>query len=105
MNPRLKAKVLAVVQAIPEGRVTTYGAIGRHLHLTARQVAFVLATLTPEESAALPWFRVVAAQGVISSLKRRGVGRRQIEKLRSEGVSLTARARVEDFDTIGWTPF
>ena len=61
----LKAKVVPVVAAIPEGRVTTYGTIARHLHVSARQVARVLATLTPEESAALPWFRVVAAQGFV----------------------------------------
>jgi len=43
---------------------TRRGIIGRHLHVTARQVAFVLATLTAEESARLPRFRVVAAGGV-----------------------------------------
>jgi alkylated DNA nucleotide flippase Atl1 len=63
---RFKARVLAVLAAIPEGRVTTYGTIARHLHVTARQVAFILATLTAEESERLPWFRVVAANGVVS---------------------------------------
>jgi len=33
---RFKARVLAVLAAIPEGRVTTYGTIARHLHVTAR---------------------------------------------------------------------
>jgi methylated-DNA-protein-cysteine methyltransferase-like protein len=66
---RLKSQVLAVVAAIPEGRVTTYGAIGQQLRVTARQVAFILATLTVEESERIPWFRVVAANGVVSSTK------------------------------------
>src|SRR5262249_10449209 len=35
---RFKLKVLAVLAAIPEGRVTTYGIIGMHLHASARQV-------------------------------------------------------------------
>src|SRR5262249_24793076 len=43
---RFKPRVLAVVAAIPKGQVTTYGTIARHLGVTARQVAFVLATLT-----------------------------------------------------------
>jgi methylated-DNA-protein-cysteine methyltransferase-like protein len=101
---RLKAQVLAVVAAIPEGRVTTYGAIGRHLRATARQVAYVLAALPAEESGRLPWFRVVAANGVVSSTKRGAVGRRQIERLRAEGVAVTPRNKVEDFDVIAWAP-
>ena len=55
---RFKARVLAVLAAIPEGRVTTYGTIARHLHVTARQVAFILATLTAEESERLPGEKV-----------------------------------------------
>jgi methylated-DNA-protein-cysteine methyltransferase-like protein len=101
---RLKSRVLAVVAGIPEGRVTTYGAIGQHLHITARQVAFILARLTVDESARLPWFRVVAAKGVVSSTKRGAVGRKQIERLRAEGVAVTPRNKVEDFHVIAWYP-
>ena len=101
---RFKSKVLAVVAAIPEGRVTTYGAIGQHLHGTARQVAFVLARLTVEESQRLPWFRVVAANGVVSTIKLGAVGRRQIQRLRAEGIAVTPRNKVEDFPVIAWSP-
>jgi methylated-DNA-protein-cysteine methyltransferase related protein len=101
---RFKSRVLAVVGAIPEGRVTTYGTIGRRLRVTARQVAFVLATLTVEEAERLPWFRVVAANGVVSSTKLGAVGRKQIERLRAEGVAVTRRCKVEDFPVIAWTP-
>jgi methylated-DNA-protein-cysteine methyltransferase-like protein len=99
-----RSQVLAVVAAIPEGRVTTYGAIGRHLRRSARQVAFVLATLTSEESERLPWFRVVAANGVVSTTKLGAVGRRQIAQLRAEGVAITARNKVEDFHVLAWSP-
>jgi methylated-DNA-protein-cysteine methyltransferase related protein len=101
---RLRSRVVAVVAAIPEGRVTTYGAIARHLNATARQVAFVLAHFTPEESATLPWFRVVAAKGVVSTIKLGAVGRRQIARLRAEGVSVTPRNKVEEFDAVFWSP-
>jgi methylated-DNA-protein-cysteine methyltransferase-like protein len=101
---RLKSRALAVLAAIPEGRVTTYGTIARHLTATARQVAFVLATLTVEESERLPWFRVVAANGVVSSTKLGAVGRKQIKRLRVEGVAVTPRNKVEDFRVIAWSP-
>jgi methylated-DNA-protein-cysteine methyltransferase related protein len=101
---RFKSRVLAVVAAIPEGRVTTYGTIARRLHVTARQVAFILATLTVEESERLPWFRVVAANGVVSTTKLGAVGRRQIERLRAEGVAVTPPNKIEDFHLIAWSP-
>jgi methylated-DNA-protein-cysteine methyltransferase-like protein len=101
---QFKTRVLAVLGAIPEGRVTTYGTIARHLGTAARQVAWVLATLTDEESECLPWFRVVAANGVVSSTKLGAVGRRQIQRLRAEGVAVTPRNRVEDFQRIAWSP-
>lgn len=101
---RVRARVVAVVEAIPEGRVTTYGTIARHLKVSPRQAAFVLASFTPEESATLPWFRVVAANGVVSTTKLGAVGRRQIARLREEGVAVNARNKVEDFDTVLWIP-
>lgn len=101
---RLKAQVLAVVVAIPHGRVSTYGAIARHLRRTARQVAYVLARLTAEESEWVPWFRVIAAGGFVSSTKLGAVGREQIKRLRAEGVAVTPRNKVEDFAGLAWTP-
>jgi methylated-DNA-protein-cysteine methyltransferase-like protein len=101
---RLKSRVLHVVAAIPEGRVTTYGTIARHLRTTARQVGLVMATLTREESRRLPWFRVVAANGVVSTIKLGSVGQRQIARLRAEGIGVTLRNRVEDFHKISWSP-
>src|SRR5947207_2896678 len=91
---RLKARVLTVVGAIPVARVTTYGLIARQLRATPRQVAFVMARLTPDESQDLPWFRVVAANGVISTMKLGAVGRRQVERLRAEGIAVTPRNKV-----------
>jgi methylated-DNA-protein-cysteine methyltransferase-like protein len=103
-SERVRLEVLAVVAAIPEGRVTTYGMIARYLRVGPRQVARVLASLTPKESAELPWFRVVAANGVVSSTKAGTVGRRQVARLRAEGVAVTAQHRVEDFAAVAWEP-
>src|ERR1700722_12399975 len=99
-----KSRVLAVVGAIREVRVTTYGNIAEHLHITPRQVAFVLARLTKEESDQFPWFRVVGAKGLISTMKLGAVGRRQIARLRAEGVAVTPGNKVEDFHEVAWSP-
>ncbi len=101
---RFRARVLAVVAAVPEGRVTTYGTIGRHLGATARQVARVLASFTDEESATLPWFRVVGANGVISTMKLGAVGRKQVARLREEGVAVTPRNKIAEFESVAWSP-
>jgi methylated-DNA-protein-cysteine methyltransferase related protein len=101
---RSRERVLLVVAAIPEGRVTTYGTIAHHLDLTARQVASVLASFTKEESATLPWFRVVAANGVVSTAKLGAVGRRQIARLRAEGLTVTPGNRIADFEGLMWDP-
>jgi methylated-DNA-protein-cysteine methyltransferase related protein len=101
---RSKPRVLSILAAIPAGRVTTYGSIARYLHIGPREVARILSTLTAEESRRLPWFRVVGANGVISSVKRRSVGRRQIERLRAEGIAVTPQNKVEDFRVVAWSP-
>ena len=101
---QITSEVLAVVLEIPAGRVTTYGAIGKHLGVTARQAAYVLARLTPEESASVPWYRVVASKGVVSTMKLGTVGRRQIARLEDEGVCVTPRHKVEEFDSVFWSP-
>lgn len=101
---RFHSRVAAVVNAIPEGQVTTYGAIARRLGATPRQVAQVLARFTEEESARLPWFRVVAARGKISTIVLGATGRRQIARLRDDGVEVSPRHTVVDFDGIFWQP-
>ncbi|MFO0804740.1 MAG: MGMT family protein [Gemmataceae bacterium] len=91
-------RVLAAVDAIPVGRVTTYGGLGKRLKLTARQVASVLSRLTREDADSIPWHRVVGAGGVVSTLKLGVVGRRQVERLEAEGHVVTARGRITGFE-------
>jgi methylated-DNA-protein-cysteine methyltransferase-like protein len=93
-------RVLAAVAAIPEGCVVTYGGLGKRLKLTARQVASVLSHLTREDAESVPWHRVVGAGGVISTLKLGAVGRRQVERLEAEGLTVNARGRIAGFDEV-----
>jgi len=74
-------RVLARVRAIPKGYVRTYGDIDPR---APRAVGRVLATV----HAAVPWHRVVRADG--SAPK----GERQLELLRREGVPI-AGGRVD----------
>src|SRR6185369_3643903 len=103
-SARLKAEVLAVLDDVPPGRVTTYGTIAEYLGVTARHVARALSSMSEAESEAYPWHRVVAARGVISTVGLGDVGQRQIELLQREGVSITARNTVAGFARLLFTP-
>jgi len=70
------ARILAAVRAIPEGFVRTYGDIDPG---APRLVGRVLAKHTGE---ALPWHRVVRADGRLVK------GREQLERLAREGVPM-----------------
>ena len=60
------ARIYAVVRRIPRGRVATYGQVAELAGLAghARQVGYALHALS--SGTALPWHRVVNAQGGIS---------------------------------------
>ncbi|WP_164700772.1 MGMT family protein [Modestobacter sp. KNN46-3] len=84
--------VYDVVEAIPPGRVSTYGAIGRLVGVGPRRVARALSA----GGAAVPWHRVVRADGTAAEPVRV----RQLELLVGEGVPLRG-ARV-DLAAVGW---
>jgi len=66
-DPEVYAEaVLACVEGVPRGRVTTYGAIAEHVGAALggggpRQVGSVLAT----HGGPVPWWRVVRADGTL----------------------------------------
>jgi methylated-DNA-protein-cysteine methyltransferase-like protein len=82
---RIRTDVLAIVRAIPEGRVVTFKAIGAHLDVMPRHVAYILRMLTPEEKATIPWHRAVADSGVLDKPKFDGAGQSQADLLAAEG--------------------
>lgn len=95
---RIRAEVIRLVALIPEGRFTTYGSIALHMNCNPRHVAQVLSRLTEEESARLPWQRVVAAEGRISRGMDPELAARQRELLVAEGVKVDAKGFVMDPD-------
>lgn len=91
-----------VVRSIPEGRVSSYGAIARLAGLPghARQVGYALAALPDEHD--VPWHRVVNARGEVST-RRGGHSFERIQRvlLEDEGVAFDQRGRV-DLASVGW---
>jgi methylated-DNA-protein-cysteine methyltransferase related protein len=87
-------RIFAVVRRIPRGRVATYGQIASLAGLPggARRVGYALFSLP--SATALPWQRVVNAQGGIS-LDPHSSGLTQRLLLEKEGVSFDARGRIQ----------
>jgi alkylated DNA nucleotide flippase Atl1 len=84
--------VFDVVDRIPPGRVSTYGAIGRLVGVGPRRVARALSA----GGGAVPWHRVVRADGTAAEPVRA----RQMELLAGEGVPMR-RGRV-DLAVVAW---
>jgi methylated-DNA-protein-cysteine methyltransferase related protein len=81
-------QVYAVVRCVPVGQVTTYGRVAQMLGRpqAARAVGYALNALQDKPHHAVPWQRVVNAQGRISLVNREYSGQMQAELLRQEGV-------------------
>ncbi|GAB4146386.1 MAG: MGMT family protein [Patescibacteria group bacterium] len=84
----LKERVLEMVAQIPAGKVMYFGQISNMVGGSARTVGWILSGLTLEECDLVPWYRVVAKSGYISSLKLGIKGVVQKEKLEQEGYEL-----------------
>ena len=94
------AGILAVVERIPRGKVTTYGAVAARAGLPrrARLVGRVLSELPAGSK--VPWHRVVAAGGRIAFPAGAPARQEQIERLGREGVE-AAKGRV-NLRRYGW---
>ncbi|KAJ3540484.1 hypothetical protein NM688_g6221 [Phlebia brevispora] len=108
------AAVYHVVRQIPNQKVTSYGKtlwhiaklIGMPRH--ARHVGQALKWVSPDVTPPIPWYRVLAASGTISS---RGPGtdgaQRQKEALEAEGIEVTVGGLGDlhvDLSRYGWFP-
>lgn len=98
-EPSLPNRVYTVVASIPEGKVTTYGAIARLAGAIghARQVGTILSRLP--QGSKLPWFRVVNSQGKISLTGPDYI--RQKQALLADGIRFTPADRI-NLKIYGW---
>lgn len=81
MNP-----VYDIIENIPAGKVTTYGAIGKSLNISPRLVGRILHKNTDPKK--YPCHRVVRSDGAIAAGFAFGGRNGQIEKLTSEGIEI-----------------
>ncbi|GAB3199553.1 hypothetical protein GCM10027261_29630 [Geodermatophilus arenarius] len=86
--------VYDAVESIPPGRVSTYGAIGRLVGVGPRRVARALSG--GGGGAAVPWYRVVRADGTCAEPVRV----RQLQLLAGEGVPV--RDGRVDLAAVAW---
>jgi len=87
--------VLAIVEAIPPGRVTSYGAIADVVGSGPRRVGSVMA----QHGGPVPWWRVVRADGSLPPSHQDEARGRYLE----EGTPLR-RAGAVDIEQAFWDP-
>jgi methylated-DNA-protein-cysteine methyltransferase-like protein len=94
--------VYEVVKLIPEGRVTSYGAIARYLGTTrsARMVGWALNTSYGEK---IPAHRVVNRNGLLTGKKYFGPPDRMKKLLEAEGIRVK-NDQIQEFESIFWDP-
>jgi len=100
MMPSFFEKVHRLVQQVPHGKVTSYGAIARmleHPH-AARTVGWAMHGIP--DGSDVPWWRVLNSKGCISLTGEHGAGL-QRELLEAEGVEVSERGCV-DLERFGW---
>ncbi len=95
---RIRAEVIRLVGLIPPGKITTYGSIAIHMNVMARHVAFVMSSLTEEESAKLPWHRVVSAEARLSPNMDAALSKVQRRRLKQEGLKISSPGYIQDSD-------
>lgn len=90
----LTCRIIEIIKSIPYGKVCTYGAIAKMAGSpqASRQVARILHSCTGKYQ--LPWHRVINSKGEIS-LPEMGGKEIQIELLRSEGIYVLNKGKID----------
>lgn len=101
VEPDIDHRIWQVVCLIPPGQVATYGEVARQAGLPrgARRVGRALRGLPGDT--AIPWHRVINAQGRISLPQGSASQYTQRERLEAEGVIFRHNKTV-DFRRFGW---
>ena len=85
MDEGARQRILAAVRAIPAGTVAGYGEVARRAGLPGR-ARLAARVLAGNDDAALPWHRVVRADGSIAFPPGDPWHDEQCQRLRAEGV-------------------
>lgn len=99
MPGEFSRRVYDLALSIPEGRVTTYGAIAKAAgggSMAARSISSILSKAPNPK--VIPWHRIVYAGGKVWMSPDYEAKRRKLYK--REGITLSARGVIEDFEEI-----
>jgi methylated-DNA-protein-cysteine methyltransferase-like protein len=94
--------VYDVVRLIPNGRVTSYGAIARYLGITksARVVGWAMKSSHNDKS--IPAHRVVNRNGILTG-KHNFMGKKMDKLLKEEGIQMKNN-QIINFNEVFWNP-
>ncbi len=95
--------VYEVVRLIPEGRVTSYGAIAEYLGAkrSARMVGWAM--ISSHSQHGIPAHRVINRNGLLTGKHFFGAPDAMQKLLEAEGL-VVKDDQVQDFDTVFWDP-
>ena len=99
MEPTFSQKVTELALSIPEGRVTTYGALAKAAGggaMASRSVSSILGKF-PNQGV-IPWHRIVYAGGKVWMTPDCEDRRRELYAL--EGIELNQKGRISNFDEV-----
>ena len=85
-------RILAAIRAIPSGETAAYGVVAQRAGLPGR-ARLVARLLSQNDDPALPWHRVLRADGRSAFPPGTQHYREQLKRLRREGVSIDERGR------------
>lgn len=94
MKSKLKEAILNIVSQIPANKVMYYGQIADLVGTEARAIGFILTGLSESEMQKVPWYRVVAKDGYISSFKLGEKGFVQKQLLEQENYEIDEKNKV-----------
>lgn len=94
--------IYEVVRLIPEGRVTSYGAIARYLGIkSARMVGWAMNGLSEEKN--VPAHRVVNSAGILSGAPAFHPANPMHKRLEAEGI-IVRDNKIQNFKAVFWDP-
>lgn len=98
------SSVYQVVELIPRGRVTSYGAIGKYLGMksSARMVGWAMNAAHAHPH--LPAHRVVNASGLLTGKHHFATPTEMEERLATEGINIKDGIKIIDFNSVFWDP-
>lgn len=103
-EPSFRDRAYALVLRIPRGRLMTYGLVARVLGegYDARAIGNIMYA-TPKDERAIPWHRVVNAQGGLSTAGLTTPPDLQQRLLEAEGIVFSDKGKCK-LETYLWTP-